>query len=67
MGGNAVVATDIDYSEVGGDKGMLMVCMSGTVVKLNNISILHETKVKALEELTELNERERYLSRFNLN
>lgn len=67
MGGNAVIATDIDYSEAGGEKGMLMVCMAGTAVKLNNISVLHETKVKVLEELTLLNERERYLSRFNLN
>ncbi len=31
-GGNAIVGTDIDYSEVGGGKGMLMVCMAGTAV-----------------------------------
>ena len=34
LGGNAVIATDIDYSEVGGGKGMLMVCMGGTAIKL---------------------------------
>lgn len=31
-GGNAIVGTDIDYSEVGGGKGMLMVCIAGTAV-----------------------------------
>jgi len=31
-GGNAVIATDIDYSEVGGSKAMLMVCMAGTAI-----------------------------------
>lgn len=35
LGGNAIIATDIDYSEVGGVKGMLMVCMAGTAVNLN--------------------------------
>ena len=32
LGGNAVIATDIDYGEVGGAKAMLMVCMTGTAV-----------------------------------
>jgi len=36
MGGNAIIGTDIDYSEVGGGKGMLMVCMSGTAIKVKN-------------------------------
>ena len=40
MGGNAVVGCDIDYSEVGGGKGMLMVCMAGTVIKIKNLDIL---------------------------
>lgn len=33
---NAIIGTDIDYAEVGGLKGMLMVCMTGTAVKLKN-------------------------------
>ena len=37
LGGNAVIATDIDYAEVGGVRAMLMVCMSGTAVRLNNL------------------------------
>jgi uncharacterized protein YbjQ (UPF0145 family) len=40
LGGNAVLATDIDYAEVGGDKGMLIVCMTGTAVLLKNPEVL---------------------------
>lgn len=36
VGCNAVIAADVDYAEVGGGKGMLMVCMAGTAVKLRN-------------------------------
>ncbi|HEY0057347.1 MAG TPA: heavy metal-binding domain-containing protein [Pedobacter sp.] len=42
MGGNAIIATDIDYSELGGGKGMIMVCMSGTVVNLKNLEVIGE-------------------------
>ena len=34
LGGNAVVGVDIDYAEVGGQRAMLMVCMTGTAVSL---------------------------------
>ncbi len=45
-GGNAILATDIDYSEVGGTKAMLMVCMSGTAVDLDsNSDIFKDNKV----------------------
>lgn len=36
LGGNAIVAADIDYAEVGGQRAMLMVCMTGTAVKITN-------------------------------
>jgi len=39
LGCNAIIGTDVNYSEAGGLKGMLMVCMSGTAVKLNNPEI----------------------------
>lgn len=35
VGGNAVLAADIDYAEVGGTRAMLMVCMTGTAVRLD--------------------------------
>lgn len=63
-GGNAIVGTDIDYSEVGGGKGMLMVCMAGTAVKvdLNNEDFINkrerlnllDIKVKELDSLANL-------------
>lgn len=40
LGGNAIIGTDIDYSEVGGLKGMLMVCMAGTAVMVENLDDL---------------------------
>lgn len=33
---NAIIGTDIDYSEAGGLKGMLMVCMAGTAIRVKN-------------------------------
>ena len=66
IGGNAVIATDIDYSEVGGDKGMLMVCMGGTAVRLKNLEILGEERSKNIAKLMEVNTRLNYLSSFSL-
>jgi uncharacterized protein YbjQ (UPF0145 family)/DNA-directed RNA polymerase subunit RPC12/RpoP len=60
-GANAVIATDIDYSEVGGEKGMLMVCMAGTAVRLKNTNIIGSERAKLLDEITELNKRIKYL------
>ncbi len=60
-GGNAVIATDIDYSELGAMKGMIMVCMAGTAVRLKNLDVLGQAKAKRIEELVVLNERIRYL------
>jgi uncharacterized protein YbjQ (UPF0145 family)/DNA-directed RNA polymerase subunit RPC12/RpoP len=59
LGGNAVLAVDIDYSEIGGDKGMIMVCMTGTAVKLKNIEIFG---IERAENIKNLNES---LTRFN--
>lgn len=67
MGGNAILGVDIDYADVGGDKGMLMVCMSGTAVILKNVEILGEKKVNYLKELTEANNRAAYLRTINNN
>jgi uncharacterized protein YbjQ (UPF0145 family) len=66
IGGNAVIATDIDYSEVGGEKGMLMVCMAGTAIKLKNTSVFGQDKVNKIEELVTLNERLKALSVYEI-
>lgn len=67
LGGNAVIATDIDYSEIGGDKGMVMVCMTGTAIKLKNTNIIGETNSKNLDLLKELYERLTALNAFDTN
>ena len=51
IGANCVIATDIDYAEVGGVKGMLMVCMSGTAVVLNNIADMLPKQSENLKKL----------------
>ena len=51
MGGNAVIAADIDYSELGSLKGMIMVCASGTAVKLKNTNLLSSKSQEKLKEI----------------
>lgn len=51
LGANAIIATDIDYAEVGSAKGMLLVCMAGTAVKLKNTEILGEDKAEKIKEV----------------
>lgn len=63
LGGNAVIGTDIDYAEVGGDKGMLMVCMSGTAVFLNNPGILSDETAEKITEFKNKGERLNLLNR----
>lgn len=53
LGGNAIIATDIDYSEVGAGKGMLMVCMAGTAIQVNRWSSNFNEKVEDLVVLTD--------------
>ncbi|AEV34141.1 hypothetical protein Oweho_3190 [Owenweeksia hongkongensis DSM 17368] len=62
-GGNAIIATDIDYSELGSLKGMIMVCATGTAVKLNNTEILGEKKAERINKLYELNARVKILEK----
>ena len=64
IGGNAVIATDIDYSELGAGKGMIMVCMAGTAVKLKNLDVLGQQKAKTIDELVTLNDRLRHLGQY---
>ena len=53
LGGNAIIATDIDYGEVGAaTKGMLMVCAAGTAVKVKNTDVLKED-IKTFETITQ--------------
>ncbi len=67
FGGNAVIGTDIDYSEVGGQKGMLMVCMGGTAINVINIEVLGKDRADNIVRVKELNERIDELNEYNIN
>jgi uncharacterized protein YbjQ (UPF0145 family) len=62
IGANAIIGTDIDYSEAGGGKGMLMVCISGTAIRLKNPEVLKsgnihfEEMLNASKKLDEIGE-----------
>jgi len=62
LGGNAVIATDIDYSELGTSTGMIMVCASGTAIKLMNIEILGEEKTRRIHRVQKM---VNYLNKIN--
>lgn len=64
LSGNAVIATDIDYSEIGGGKGMLMVCMAGTAIQLTNVDILEIETAEIIEKLSYANRRIKELQKF---
>lgn len=51
LGANCIIATDIDYAEVGGGKGMLMVCMAGTAAVLHNIEEVLAINMERMDSL----------------
>lgn len=63
-GGNAVIGVDIDYSELGGEKGLLMVCMAGTAIKVKNIEIFENERKEAFLHVDKLRERIEVLSKY---
>ena len=65
LGGNAILATDIDYAEVGVTKGMLMVCMTGTAILLDNTEVIGEETLDALNQLTETARNRRDMRRYD--
>ncbi len=64
LGGNAIVALDLDYSELGGIKGMIMVCATGTAVKLKNTDII-KRKWDKTQKLKDKMTRSTYLSQLS--
>lgn len=55
MGGNAIISTDIDYSEVGsGSTNMLMVCMAGTAIRVVDYNMFPEKNRDYIIEAIEL-------------
>jgi uncharacterized protein YbjQ (UPF0145 family) len=57
LGGNAIIATDIDFNEIGsGSTNMLMVCMAGTAIKVSDVSQISEKNKENILEVFELTE-----------
>lgn len=54
LGAHAVIGIDVDYAEVGGAKSMLMVCMTGTAVRLRNLEVLPEGAPTDIESALEI-------------
>jgi len=63
IGGNAIIATDLDYAEVGAAKGMLMVCATGTAINLKNLEVLKPEVVEILNTINKYIEKEKYLKK----
>ncbi len=51
MFANAVIAVDLDYADVGTGKGMLMVCATGTAVKVTNTDVFEPNTYEHLKKL----------------
>lgn len=54
-GGNAIISTNVDFSEIGaGSTNMLMVCMTGTAVKIENLSAFSEEALEYIDRISKL-------------
>ena len=57
QGGNAIISTDIDFSEIGsGSSNMLMVCMAGTAIRVLDMEHFSPKSRDTILEVTELTE-----------
>lgn len=66
IGGNAVIAVDVDYAEIGTSRGMLMVSMTGTAVLLRNPDVVGTDVAQSLERINHLRERLSTLEKFRV-
>jgi uncharacterized protein YbjQ (UPF0145 family) len=57
LGGNAIIAVDIDYSEVGSLRGMMMVCCTGTAIRVTNNEVFNAETRNALEAIHQIMEK----------
>lgn len=62
LGGNAVIGINTSYGEVGGGKGMMMACMSGTAVYIENIATVLPDMTESIDRINELRDRRKVLS-----
>ena len=68
LGGNAVISADIDFNEIGsGSTNMLMVCMAGTAIRVNDINNFNEKNRDYIVEVIELTEKLEAIAAMNKN
>lgn len=65
LGANAVIAVDVDYTDMGGAKSMVCVCMTGTAVHLNNPEVFDANLNETISILKSVIARLEYLKRFD--
>lgn len=54
LGCDAIMGVDADYAEIGGTKAMLMVCMTGTAVKLKSYEMFDAARVQRITNARQL-------------
>jgi uncharacterized protein YbjQ (UPF0145 family) len=64
LGGNGVIGAAIDYDEIGGLKGMLVVKIFGTAIRLKNLSVLGEERASKITMLYDKMNRLDYLRKY---
>lgn len=67
LGGNAVIGINTSYGEVGGGKGMMMACMSGTAVYVNNMGAVLPSVTEDMKRIQDLKDRRMILSKLTLD
>lgn len=65
LGGDAILAVDIDYAEVGSGRGLVMVCMTGTAIKLRNPHVVNSELQTESKNLRTAAQRLSYLGGLN--
>ncbi|MFD2522562.1 heavy metal-binding domain-containing protein [Emticicia soli] len=50
FGGNAVIGVNISYYEIGEQKSLIMICITGTAIKVKNTSVFPEETRKGVED-----------------
>ncbi|WP_337040405.1 heavy metal-binding domain-containing protein [Emticicia sp. 17c] len=64
LGGNAVIGVDIDYAEVGALRGLIMVCATGTAVRVKNLEVFSQTATESIKILVDSLERMKELNKY---